>query len=115
MAKRKPLTERAPFQPVDLDEVDSKLAATASRKGIPTLQQTESTVETSPAPKPETKQPVAPRKTLTVQVPDYLWIELKTEAARQMVSVRHLVLSTLQKSGFEIRDEDLVEDGRRLR
>jgi hypothetical protein len=32
-----------------------------------------------------------------------------------MVSVRHVIMSALKGSGIEIKDADMIEDGRRLR
>lgn len=70
------------------------------------------------APKaPEDNQPT-PRsrmKSLNVELPDYVWIELKSRAAREMVSVRHIIMSLLKDAGIDIATADLIEDGRRLR
>ena len=54
-------------------------------------------------------------KTLNVEVPDYAWIAIKTRAAQEMVSVRHVIMSALRANGIEIKDADMIEDGRRLR
>jgi hypothetical protein len=54
-------------------------------------------------------------KTLNVEVPDYAWVAFKTRAAQQMVSVRHIIMAALRASGIEIKDADMIEDGRRLR
>ena len=54
-------------------------------------------------------------KPLNVEVPDYAWVAIKTRAAQEMVSLRHVILSALRANGIEIRDADMVEDGRRLR
>jgi hypothetical protein len=48
-----------------------------------------------------------------VEVPDYAWIEIKTRAAQQMVSLRHVIMSALKASGIDIKDTDMIEDGRR--
>jgi hypothetical protein len=32
-------------------------------------------------------------QTLNVEVPDYAWIAIKTRAAQEMVSVRHVIMS----------------------
>ncbi|HRO48930.1 MAG TPA: hypothetical protein PLW75_02215 [Hyphomicrobium sp.] len=70
------------------------------------------------APKaPEDNQPT-PRsrmKSLNVELPDYVWVELKSRAAREMVSVRHVIMRLLKDAGIEIAAADLIEDGRRLR
>src|ERR1700674_1828172 len=59
--------------------------------------------------------PRAQMKTLNVEVPGYAWIAIKTLAAQQMVSVRHVIMSALKANGIEIKDADMIEDGRRLR
>ena len=52
---------------------------------------------------------------LNVDIPDYLWLELKIRSAQKNVCVRNLVLSALKRAGFTIADADMAEDGRRLR
>lgn len=115
-------TNRPAFQSVELDTVDLRLETKAAEKGIPTL--------VSPA---TAEMPVIARrkrnragdaaestprsrmKPLNVEVPDYAWVAIKTRAAQEMVSLRHVILSALRANGIEIRDADMVEDGRRLR
>jgi len=98
------------FQPVEIDEVDERLAEVAARKNIPSL------VAASSAKEPVASTPLrAPSKPLTLDVPDYLRVALKVDAARKGVSVRYLVLTALVEQGFDIEPADLMEDGRRLR
>ena len=52
---------------------------------------------------------------LNIEMPDYVWIALKTRAAQDMGSVRHFTLKAFRAQGIEIKDADTVEDGRRLR
>lgn len=104
----------AEFQPVEIDEIDAKLNETARSKGIPTLSFPD------PAPTDEQQKPEVSiarprRKTLSTEIPDQLWIALKVRAAQEMVSVRHIVLSALKQRGFDIDEDELIEDGRRLR
>ena len=54
-------------------------------------------------------------KTLNIEVPDYTWIAIKMRAAQDMVSVRHVIMLALRADGIEIKDADMIEDGRRLR
>jgi hypothetical protein len=54
-------------------------------------------------------------KPLNIEVPDYAWIALKMRAAQEMVSVRHIIMSALKADGIDIKDADMIEDGRRLR
>ncbi len=132
MTAHKPI--KPSFQAVELDPIDVRLEARAVEKGIPTL------VSPKPEPADTDAAPIAtataaeptkakmsgaggriqstPRarmKTLNVEVPDYAWIEIKMRAARQMVSVRHVIMSALKADGIAITDADMVEDGRRLR
>ena len=54
-------------------------------------------------------------KPLNIEVPDYAWVALKMRAAKEMVSVRHIIMLALRETGIEINDVDMVEDGRRYR
>ncbi|MEO0729178.1 MAG: hypothetical protein AAFY64_02210 [Pseudomonadota bacterium] len=128
------------FAAIEIDPIDLKLQATAKRKRIPTLTMdaTEQapelkseklggarnpqmaaqsapsgTPEPEPAhhPKPET----ARRRPLSIEVPDYLARELKVKAATEAVTVRFLVLKALSEAGYRVDDDELEEDGRRLR
>jgi len=112
--------ERPAFQAVEIGEqiavecdvkLDKRLDQTARAKGIPTLVEPASDGgQDMPAAAPR-----RPIKTLNVELPDYLWIELKTRAAKRMISVRHLIMTLLRDNGYEIYDDDMIEDGRRLR
>ncbi len=110
------------FQPVEIDLLDEKLSETATRKRIPTLNLATGSVTAGEHPggasdksvaEPQVKP--APRKPLSVEVPDYLATALKVAAAQQSVTVRHLVLNALVDAGFDVRAIDREEDGRRLR
>lgn len=54
-------------------------------------------------------------KSLNIELPDYTWTDLKIRAAREQVSVRHIIMSALKEQGIEISEADMIEDGRRLR
>lgn len=111
---------RPAFQSVELDPIDARLEAKAAEKGIPTLV---SPPAVATAPQRRRSEPGAavrstPRarmKTLNIEVPDYAWIALKTRAAQEMVSVRHIIMSALRLNGIDIKEADMIEDGRRLR
>lgn len=121
------------FQSVELDPIDQRLEAKAVEKGIPTLvtPKPEAVEPPRAAPAPAVATPTprkagragasaqsTPRgrmKTLNIEVPDYAWIEIKMRAAREMVSVRHIIMTALKADGIEIREADMIEDGRRLR
>jgi hypothetical protein len=107
------------FQPVEIDLLDKKLAETATRKRIPTLHVAADSAPMDDHPgeivQPQPGNMAAPRKPLSVEVPDYLATALKVAAAQKSVTVRHLILNALVDAGFDVRAIDREEDGRRLR
>jgi hypothetical protein len=128
-----PMTKQ-PFQPFNLD-LDDQLERIAQAKGVPALttppiiadhdrtlhhtaeegaQQTFTHATQQP---PATADlPVKPPPCeARVKVPDYLMMELKMETVRRRVSLNHLFLAGLRATGFTVHDEDMIEDGRRLR
>lgn len=63
-----------------------------------------------------TDQPVrAPLEKLTLEVPGYLAVALRRDAAERRMSVRHIVMLALQHAGYVIEGVDLIPDGRRAR
>jgi hypothetical protein len=130
MAAQKSL--RPSFLSVELDPIDARLDAKAAEKGIPTLVSPR-IEETAPAgiPAAAASAALAPRKQgrgpsteatprsrmrgLKIELPDYVWVELKKQAAEEMVSLRHVIMKALRAKGIPINDADMVEDGRRLR
>ncbi len=54
-------------------------------------------------------------KSAKIELPDYLWIALKKQAAEEMVSLRYVIMAALRAQGFRINEADMIEDGRRLR
>jgi hypothetical protein len=119
------------FQAVEIDLIDRRLDVQAAEKGIPTLiapkvEPGEPVAEAPPAvpvaaPEPRRARPApkstprAKMKTLNIEVPDYAWMALKMRHAKEMVSVRYLVLTALREIGIEINEVDMIEDGRRYR
>jgi hypothetical protein len=130
-------TQRNPrpaFQSVELDDpIDARLEAKAAEKGIPTLVTPRAepskpeeplilVQHAAPSPRRQGREPErgqsTPRsrmKGLKIELPDYVWIALKIQAAEEMVSLRHLIMTALRAQGISINDADMVEDGRRLR
>ena len=123
---------RPSFQSVELDPIDARLEAKAAEKGIPTL--VTPRIEEPPAAEPPVAAaPAAPQprnggrglsaeatprsrmRGLKIELPDYVWVELKKHAAEEMVSLRHVIMMALRAKGIPINDADMVEDGRRLR
>ena len=124
-------TERAPFLPVSSDIDDDKLERLAEEKGVGSLVKTTlnrngagegATAPVPKAPKSERAQlptseatPRSRMKTVNLELPDYVWTDLKISAARKQTSVRHIVMTALRGEGFTIAEIDMVEDGRRVR
>jgi len=126
---------RAPFMPVTPDIDDDQLERLAQDKGVGALVKplanrnragegasAATDVAASKAASAAEEKPMAsgatPRsrmKTVNLELPDYVWTDLKIRAAHAQTSVRHIVMAALRSHGVEIRDPDMVEDGRRLR
>jgi hypothetical protein len=122
--------QRAPFMPVTPDIDDEALESLAREKGVgalvkPVANRAGEAPRSEPkvsaqtdAELPSDEQQPTPRsrmKAVNIELPDYAWTELKIMAAREQVSVRHIVMTALKARGIEISDFDLIEDGRRLR
>lgn len=54
-------------------------------------------------------------KNFSIEIPDYVWKELKLRAAHRGTTIKHVILHSLKFEGFEIRNADMIEDGRRDR
>lgn len=117
-------TNRKPFMPLDPDLVDDRLERLAAEKGVgkfekpakvagegTPLAQTAATGDMPPA----TANASSRLKTVNLELPDYVWTELKIRAAHQQTSLKHVVMKALRKDGITIQDADMIEDGRRLR
>lgn len=126
--------QRAPFLPVSSDIDDDKLERLARDKGVGAFVKPTSNANragegaqepaaVAAAPKQKTETPAAdtgatPRsrmKTVNLELPDYVWTELKIRSAHRQTSVRHIIMTALKGDGISIADVDMVEDGRRLR
>lgn len=118
--------QRAPFQPLSPD-LDARLERLAQEKGVGAMVKP---VQAEPvhdaAPPPASAPPKAPKatahatprsrmKTVNLELPDYVWTDLKIRAAHSQTSVRHVVMRALRNDGITIAETDMVEDGRRLR
>ena len=96
---------RPAFQSLELDPIDARLEARAAEKGIPTLVNPRPDPVEAPEAAPASARPSAPRKpkrggdseegtprsrmmSLNIEVPDYVWIALKTRAARILIFTR---------------------------
>ncbi len=126
-------TQRAPFQPVSSDIDDDRLERLAEEKGVGSMVKTVTNQsragEAVPiqAPVPTVQKaadievaaagatPRSRMKTVNLELPDYVWTELKIRAAHKQTSVRHIVMTALKSEGIAIAEVDMVEDGRRVR
>lgn len=129
---------RAPFMPVTPDIDDAALESLARDKGVGALvkpvanragealsspaKPVPSSSASSPSPSTQTapspSSEATPRsrmKSINIEIPDYAWTDLKIRAAKEQVSIRHIIMSALKGQGVEISDADMIEDGRRLR
>jgi hypothetical protein len=129
--------QRAPFMPVTPDFDDDQLERLAHDKGVgamvrpaaqqisveaPVGQGAQATVSAPAKPrvaKPSvsaaTATPRSEMKTVNLELPAYVWTDLKIRAAHKQTSVRHIVMAALKAHGVEIAEVDMIEDGRRLR
>jgi hypothetical protein len=123
--------QRPAFMPLSPDIDDTRLEQLAREKGVGTMERPALTEPASPpmpsgqvaapskAIEPQASEtsptPRARMKTLNLELPDYVWTELKIRAAHRQTSLRHVVMAALVGDGVSIADVDMVEDGRRLR
>ena len=80
---------------------DQQLHEYSREKGVPSLQ-------TSHATPTKTKR-------LNLEVPEYLMIQLKTRAVQENCTVRHLVMKALLQADYDIQEQDMTSDKRRIR
>lgn len=125
--------QRAPFLPVSSDIDDDKLERLARDKGVGAFVKPNSNANRAGEGAQEPAAPVTPKlkaetpaadtgatprsrmKTVNLELPDYVWTELKIRSAHRQTSVRHIIMTALRGDGISIADVDMVEDGRRLR
>lgn len=116
---------RAPFMSITPDVDDDKLEKLAAEKGVGALVKpvANGAGEERPvaASKPKAEQatdagtPRSEMKSLNLELPAYVWTELKIRAAQEQTSLKHVVMKALVKDGVTIKKTDMIEDGRRLR
>jgi hypothetical protein len=123
--------QRPAFLPLSTDVDDARLEQLAREKGVGTFERPVREEKgagvsqpASPIPAQKASEPIpsevapTPRarmKTLNLELPDYVWTELKIRAAQRQTSLRHVVMAALVGDGVSIAEVDMVEDGRRLR
>jgi hypothetical protein len=126
------MSARKPFKPLDETLLDDAADRVAAAKNIPTLTRPQSApYMASPSDSPPVTQPAQPPQPeakderlgvsfFRVRCRDYLTdqLELRRQELRRQgknVTLSYLVMLALRKDGYIIREEDFVEDGRRLR
>lgn len=115
--------ERDPFMPLSPEINDDALEQLAETKGVAKLVKpaNERAGEGDSAPSRKPPAPMTdatPRermKTVNLELPDYVWTDLKIRAVKEQVSLRHVVMTALVKAGIEIKESDMIQDGRRTR
>jgi len=61
-------------------------------------------------------EPVTPSyRRFTVEIPTYLYEDIKTRISKKDQTKKSVVLNAFHKAGFYVAAEDLVEDGRRAK
>jgi hypothetical protein len=122
-------SQRPAFMPLSVDDQDDKLERLAREKGVGTMVKPPSAPQEGekgarvarpepvilPEPPAHGATPRSRMKTTNLELPDYVWTELKIRAAHRQTSVRHVVMTALAKDGITIVDADMIEDGRRDR
>jgi hypothetical protein len=120
-------TTRKAFAPLTADIDDTSLENLARSKGVATMVKTPSHAEEgaqAAAQAPKQAEPIDPEliptprsqmKNLNIELPDYVWRELKIRAAHRGTTIKHVIMTSLKSEGFEIRQADMIEDGRRDR
>jgi hypothetical protein len=124
--------KRKPFLSFASDIDDDAIEAMARSKGVPALTRPgrvpesselrhdtragDSDRERAPLAAGDPSTPPRPRMAyVKACLPDYALLDLKTRAARERVSVNHILMKALTLAGIGIKPEDMIEDGRRLR
>lgn len=109
--------------PIDFEVAIRAVDAFSQSRNIPSMVYPESTVTGEGASSPvATAPPTAvalppPRRIqrIPVELPQYVVDDIKRRALDGRCSARHIVMRALRAYGVHIADDDMVEDGRRVR
>ena len=129
--------QRTPFLPVSSDIDDDRLERLAEEKGVGSMVKTTANknragegasvptqavllvvaADAQPASVCQATgaTPRSRMKTVNLELPDYVWTELKIRSAHKQTSVRHIIMTALKAEGFTNAEVDMIEDGRRAR
>jgi len=115
------INTRIPFAPITPDIDDDRLERLAAEKGVGALVKPDinngagAESRTAATATVVAGTPRSEMKSLNLELPGYVWTDLKIRAAQRQTSLKHVVMSALVKDGITINEEDMIEDGRRLR
>jgi hypothetical protein len=103
-----------PTEPAPVAKV-RKPAVRPARTG-PAASAVEAKADLPGAPRPvPANDPFGKGLPLRLDVPEALWIDLKTRAVQRRVTVRWLVLEALEAAGYDVAARTIPLDGRRVR
>lgn len=111
-----------PFQPIDFDIAKRAIDEITVERQLPTQVVTAlhasgegMTEMPKPAPVVSLLPQPSPTRNFTVDLPDYLIDALHVRAlqTKPRCTVRSIIFQSLRANGFEIKDVDMIPDGRR--
>lgn len=114
--------QRKPFLALDADIDDTRLERLAEEKGVATMVKSASgagegatKVAAALADPDSIPTPRSQMKNFSIEIPEYVWKALKLRSVHRGITVKHVIMTALRGDGLEIRNADMIEDGRRDR
>lgn len=109
--------------PIDFDAATRAVDTFSQKRNIPSMIFPENAAkrEGAAAPEPSVQPAVIALppsrrvQRIPVELPQYVVDDIKRRALDGRCSARHVVMRALRAYGVHISEEDMVEDGRRLR
>lgn len=107
----------------DFDEIASAVDAVSVKNDVPTVVKPSEQIAADAAAnvtslvrkeKPVRKSAKATQRKLSLLIPEYLAIAIENKRTINRTK-RHVVLSAFKDAGYEVREADFMEDGRRGR
>jgi hypothetical protein len=101
--------------PVDFDKLASQATTFAEKENIPRQVHPRPLTATTGqgANAAATKADIKTVERFTVEIPTYLYEDIKQRLAAKKQTKKSLVLNAFHAAGYYVAPEDLVEDGRR--
>lgn len=107
------------IQPIDFDVATRAVERFSKERKIPSMTYPgEGEGPLAETPKATEVASLPPRrsiKRIPVELPDYVVEDVKRRALDGNCSARHIIMRALRAYGLHIADEDMPEDGRRIR